>query len=136
LRSNPGSQSDLIDFFFETRTQKKMAVPYGNNGSHSEPEKLLVNPLGKKDDAGKPRWDLLPYEAVEQVVQVLTFGAKKYPDPDNWRRVPNHKDRYFAAAMRHLVAWKLGEKVDPETKLPHLAHGVCCMLFLLAKDDE
>lgn len=92
-----------------------------------------------KADAGKARWDLLPYESVEQVVQVLTFGAKKYPDDGkvaNWRLVQGHRERYFAAVMRHLVAWKKGEKVDPETGLPHLAHGVACMLFLLARDEE
>lgn len=94
-----------------------------------------------KDDSAKARWDLLPYESVEQVVQVLTFGAKKYPQPEdqqipNWRLVKQHRERYFAAAMRHLVSWKKGEKVDPETGLSHLAHGVCCMLFLLARDEE
>lgn len=92
---------------------------------------------GKKDDKDKARWDLLPYEAVEQVVKVLTFGDKKYPQQGNipnWRLVPNHRDRYFAAAMRHMVAWRQGESIDAETGLPHLSHGIACLLFLLAKD--
>ena len=35
---------------------------------------------GRKDDHGKPRWDLLPWDEVEDVVKVLTKGAVKYED--------------------------------------------------------
>lgn len=87
-------------------------------------------PLGTKYDAQKPRWDLLPLGPVEDVVRVLTHGAAKYSD-NNWRYVPNAHDRYFAAAMRHLVAYRQGELLDPESGLPHLAHAVCCLLFLM-----
>jgi hypothetical protein len=90
--------------------------------------------LGRKDDNGKPRWDLLPLEAVGQVVDVLTFGEQKYA-PDGWRHVPSPRRRYYAAAMRHLVAWWLGSPTDPESGLPHLAHAACCILFLLETDE-
>lgn len=91
--------------------------------------------LGRKDDTGKPQWGLLPFEAVSQVVDVLTFGARKYA-PGNWRHVPNANERYFDAAMRHLVAWKQGERLDPESGLHHLAHAGCCVLFALALDSK
>ncbi len=90
---------------------------------------------GRKDDQGKPRWGLLPFEAVSQVVDVLTFGAKKYA-PDNWRHVPDARNRYFDAAMRHLVTWKQGERKDPESGHHHLAHAACCVLFALALDPD
>lgn len=90
---------------------------------------------GKKLDAGKARWDLLPWKATGAIVDVLTFGAKKY-SPNNWRKVPEARDRYLAAAMRHLVAWADGEKRDPESGLHHLAHAGCCILFLLELDSE
>ena len=51
---------------------------------------------GRKDDAEKPRWDLLPWGPVGEVVAVLTFGARKYA-PDNWKHVPAARERYFAA---------------------------------------
>lgn len=89
---------------------------------------------GSKHDAEKARWDLLPLGAVSAVVDVLTYGAKKYA-PDNWRLVSDARTRYFAAAMRHVVAWKRGERLDAESGLPHLAHAACCLLFILEVDD-
>lgn len=85
---------------------------------------------GRKFDTGKPEYGLLPPFALEEIVKVLTAGAQKY-DRDNWRRVPEGNRRYFDAAQRHIWAWKRGEKLDPETGLPHLAHASCCLLFLL-----
>jgi len=63
------------------------------------------------------------------VAEVLTMGAKKYA-PDNWRKVPDAKDRYLSAALRHLSARAQGEWLDPETGLPHTAHAICCLMFL------
>ena len=90
---------------------------------------------GAKHDQTKPKWDLLPWRQVGKVVDVLTFGADKYA-PRNWELVQSPKERYFAAAMRHLVAWKEGERRDPESKLSHLAHAACCLLFLMWFDDN
>ena len=85
---------------------------------------------GRKADAGKPRLSLLPWRAVQQIVSVLEFGAAKY-GADNWQRVPEARQRYFDATMRHLLAWWDGERIDAESGLPHLAHAGCCILFLL-----
>ena len=91
---------------------------------------------GIKFDNSKSRWELLPYREVEEVVKVLTYGAKKYTD-NNWMLVVKKgKMRYFSAALRHLVAWKLGRKVDEETKLHPLAHAIACLLFLIWIDKE
>jgi len=96
-------------------------------------DKPDLTKVGVKYDGGKPEYDLVPSLALEETVQVLTFGAKKYA-PDNWKRVPDGKRRYFSAAMRHMWAWWRGEKLDPETGLNHLAHAMCCLMFLLEKD--
>jgi len=88
---------------------------------------------GKKYDDGKMPWHLLPWAATERVVEVLAHGAGKY-GPDNWRKVKPIDARYFSAAMRHLMAWRTGESLDPDSGLPHLAHAACCVLFLL--EDE
>lgn len=88
---------------------------------------------GRKCSNGTLRWGLLPFAPLRDVVKVLTHGAVKYA-PESWRKVPDWRERYFDAAMRHLVAWREGERLDGEWNLPHLAHAVCCLLFLAALD--
>lgn len=90
---------------------------------------------GLKHDHDKARWDLLPWRATEEVVEVVTVGARKYA-PDNWRKVEGWRWRYFAAAIRHIVAWWRGEKRDPETSRHQLAHAACCILFILELELE
>ena len=104
----------------------KGAVCNSENGDTSMAE-------GQKFDENKPRWDLLPLTTLEPVVRVLTYGAKKYAD-NNWQQVDSPKARYFAAAMRHLTAWQAGEETDYESGEKHLAHAMCCLLFLLHFD--
>lgn len=94
-----------------------------------------VTKEGQKHDQAKPRFSLIPQAPLWQVVEVLEFGANKY-GAENWRHVPNAKERYFNACHRHLNAWWAGEKVDSESGLPHLAHAVCCLMFLMWGDDE
>jgi len=86
--------------------------------------------VGLKFDDNKLRWDLLPIKELEQVVEVITHGCQKY-GPNNWKSVKPFNDRYFAALMRHLVAWRGGENIDPDSKLHHLSHAACNILFLL-----
>jgi hypothetical protein len=89
---------------------------------------------GRKDDSDKLPWDLLPGDAVEEIVKVLDFGAKKYA-PHNWSKGMAWS-RPFAALMRHMWAWWGGQDKDPETGLSHLSHAGCCVLFLLAYEKR
>lgn len=88
---------------------------------------------GKKWDAGKRRWDLLPWDQVGQIVDILGHGADKYGE-NNWRELARFDDRYFAAVMRHLTAWRRGERIDPDSGHTHLAHAACGLLFLMWGD--
>jgi hypothetical protein len=88
---------------------------------------------GRKFDGGKLEYGLLPPLALKSVVDVLTFGAQKY-ERDNWKHVPDSKRRYFDAAQRHMWAWKEGEVDDPESGRHHLAHALCCLMFLYEHD--
>jgi hypothetical protein len=90
---------------------------------------------GIKHDKDKLEWWLLPFKSLEPVVRVLMFGAKKYA-PDNWKNVEPYRERYFSACMRHLTAWFEGERKDPETGEHHLAHAICCLLFILWKEKS
>lgn len=90
--------------------------------------------IGVKFDQGKIDWSLLPWDGLEPVVRVLEFGAEKYAR-DNWRKVPNSTARYRKALLRHVIAWCAGQENDPETGESHLAHAVCCGIFLLGKRE-
>jgi len=87
---------------------------------------------GIKYDDEKLEWDMVPWEAMEPVVRVLMFGAKKY-EPNNWKFV-EPKNRYTNATFRHLIDYTKGEQLDPETGESHLAHAICCLLFKLWDD--
>lgn len=92
---------------------------------------------GIKYDEGKRQWHLLvnkhTIKAIEEVIKVLEYGAKKYP-PHNWVHVAEEdteNTRYFNASFRHATAF---EKYDKESGLHHLAHKICCDLFQLSKE--
>ena len=87
-------------------------------------------PPFRKADAGKPRPTLLPAKALQNIVEVLEFGAEKY-GRDNWRNVDDPQ-RYLDAALRHLSAMQIEglRTVDKESGLPHIDHAACCLLFL------
>lgn len=83
-----------------------------------------------KHDHDKPRMDLLDPYAVEQLALVLGFGAKKY-SAWNWTRGFQYS-RLVGAALRHIFAFMRGEDLDSESGLSHLAHAMCCLMFLLS----
>lgn len=87
---------------------------------------------GVKHDSDKLRYDLVPPEALEEIVKGLTFGAAKYTDR-NWEKGINY-GRVYGAMMRHMQAFWRGEDVDHESGLSHLSHAGCCLFFLLTYD--
>ena len=98
-------------------------------------EAMTAPKQGIEYDDGKARWELIPFRAMRAVVDVLTHGSRKYAD-DNWKIVPYARKRYIIAASRHLTDWAGGEKKDSETGKSHLAHAICCLLFLLWFEQE
>lgn len=89
---------------------------------------------GTKHDENKPRMELLPPEALEEMSKVLAFGANKY-DRDQWRGGFNWS-RLLGASLRHIVSFIGGEDKDPESGLSHLAHAGCCIMFLIAHEKS
>jgi hypothetical protein len=89
--------------------------------------------VGRKDDAGKLRFDLVDVAFEEGLADVLTYGANKY-GANNWQKVEDPRERYYAALRRHVSDWRkastAAERLDPESGRHHLLHAACCVMFL------
>ena len=81
---------------------------------------------GAKRTDQKPRFDLIPFEFLESVAQVLSSGAATYR-PYHWKR--GQKDFFLDTwnhALTHLEKFKEGD-----TSEDHLAHLACNVAFMI-----
>jgi len=120
------SEMTLADFFNEGR---EGAIEYFKDNSS------VTN--GCKHDSGKPEMNLMLSfsNALLAVGEVATFGRKKY-SKDGWLSVPNAKDRYTAALLRHLMS---DSEVDEGSGLRHAAHtawNALAILELKIREEE
>lgn len=84
---------------------------------------------GIRFDQGKPRYDLIPPEVLEEYAKVMEFGARKYADR-NWEKGMKW-GRVFRSALSHLLKFWRGETYDEESGLHHLAHALWNVAALL-----
>jgi len=118
-----------------------------------------------KYDEGKERYDLIPIECYEAIMgkgdffwakeyetfrnrynmsalkglvgvkRVLEYGLEKYGVKDSWKEVPDAKQRYMAAYLRHTIYegeyYLARDHVDAESGLPSAHHALCNIVFLL-----
>lgn len=89
--------------------------------------------VAAKYDDDKAMFDLIPGGPLSQLAEVYTMGAKKYA-PRNWEKGLKW-GRVYAAIMRHLWAYWMGEDTDKESGKSHLAHAAwgCFSLMEYAK---
>lgn len=85
---------------------------------------------GVRHDAGKPRYDLLPPDAMADLVAVYTAGVEEY-GARNWEKGMSW-GRVVGSLLRHTFAWMRGEDLDPKSGLPHMAHAAWNALTLCA----
>lgn len=118
-----------------------------------------------KFDQGKTDWSLIPVECYEAIVgknynyywssvfnfiidqcdypvheslakvrEILEHGAEKY-ERESWKKVPDAKQRYFAAFMRHSFCdeGKALPKhhIDADSGFPSVWHALTNVIFLL-----
>lgn len=88
-----------------------------------------------KKDKGKPPVELLPIKALLKAAEVFAHGANKY-SKWSWREVDNWQWRYYASVLRHLFAWRQGEKYDPDSGLSHLAHALTNLMIMVTLEEE
>lgn len=80
-------------------------------------------------DFGKLRWDLVPDDALEKVVEIFTHGSAKYND-ENWRDGFSWK-RCIGSLKRHLKAFTIGEDIDEDSGCLHLSQVIWNAMVLL-----
>lgn len=85
--------------------------------------------LGTKFDNEKPQIDLIPYEAIEEIAKVLTFGATKY-NVANWADGIEMR-RLLSATFRHLGKFNAGEDMDDESLTLHLGNAAANLCFAI-----
>jgi hypothetical protein len=97
---------------------------------HHPKEEITVSPTGGlRFNKNKLPLSWVPTSLVRAVAGVLKKGAEKYAK-DNWRKGMSWTE-VSESLERHLLAWRDGEDLDPETELPHLDHMACNIAFLI-----
>jgi len=82
----------------------------------------------------KVRMELVPSEMIEALARPLTYGAKKY-DSFNWEKGIPYLTSY-AAAMRHLLAWRKGVDIDEESGLRHIEQAMLNLGMIVTQTER
>lgn len=91
---------------------------------------------GLRYNGNKVRLSLVPPEFLLAVAEVLEFGATKY-DANNWRKFDSDQVKgCIDSVMRHLEAYRMGQWLDEESNLPHLAHAATNLAFMITLKDK
>ena len=121
------------------KKNKKITKPIIEKPEYKEQVGIRDLSKGMKWDGGKLRWELLDLKLLEPIVYRYTAGAEKY-GPNNWQKVENGAERYYAAAMRHLVDYRSGERDDPDPRFAefpsHLAAAIWNLISCLHFEME
>lgn len=110
---------------------RKKQIEKENEALRLEPEatKPLDTKLAARYNAGKPPLSMVESSLIEEVAKVLDFGSRKY-SRNNWRKGLKFNS-VIDSILRHLLAFKDGQDLDPESGLSHLGHIGCNLQFLI-----
>jgi len=84
---------------------------------------------------GKAPLEYLVLSVLEGDARVHKSGADKY-GIRNWLIDRIKASTYIAAILRHLIAWALGQDLDPDSGESHLLHIRACCAILLDSADH
>jgi hypothetical protein len=84
------------------------------------------------------RYDLFPFDVLQEIVEVLTFGEEKHVitkqgEGVTWRAGVPYSQR-INKAMRHLIAFAFKKNKDEESGRHTLAHAIVQLMFLMGMD--
>lgn len=98
---------------------------------------------GMKETTGKVRWDLLPWQVLDELAKVYEYGDLNKYTPGNWMK-GYEWFKSIRAIFSHATAWIRGEQYDSEAfertglKVHHLAMVAwhCFTLIHFEKYDK
>ena len=108
----------------------KIVAQKGLEGSPLPAETPAPPNVLRKLVEGKLRHDCVPPIALVALAEAMQNGADKY-GKFNWRSTGVSRANYYAAMMRHLLAWANGEEVAPDSGVSHLGHIMANCAILL-----
>lgn len=97
-------------------------------------EEIQTDPeTGGQKGTKQEEFGLIPFYPLKEVAKVYGYGASKYA-PQNWRR--GYPWTWSVSALfRHITAFLVGESMDKESGIHHLAHATF-HLFLLIESER
>ncbi|MEM8849258.1 MAG: dATP/dGTP diphosphohydrolase domain-containing protein [Pseudomonadota bacterium] len=101
------------------------ALDYIDPDPDAQPKPHPADPKQGAGDAKVP-FATLPFAVLTELAVAHGEGALKY-GRHNWRYGEVLASTYYAAALRHLVAWIEGEDTDPDSGLSHLVKAMASL---------
>lgn len=144
LRYNSGkSRWDLIPYstinvFFGNSTYNSISasevmlymyewLDQGSDTKDSNPIlEIVLHTVAFMMSSEEEEWEI---HSLNHMANVLAMGAQKY-EHRNWERGMSWSN-VGASFLRHYTAYLTGEVFDTESELPHLAHCMCNLAFLI-----
>lgn len=97
-----------------------------------EVSSLMQDSVFKKKESNKPEMWLLPFEALEQISDLMTWANNNKYTKHSWRTLPNGEEQYLNAMLRHMSAMQQGEEVCSDMPFPHAVAIATDALFFLS----
>lgn len=96
------------------------------------PGKVMKRVKRKRD------WSLMPLSVFGEIIDVMQW-ANERPDsaytPGSWREMPDWREAYSSALLRHLDEFQQGRERDHESNLRSLAHAGSCIAIMIARSQ-
>jgi hypothetical protein len=109
----------LVEGSRPTRAYSKTGAPIERGVDPKERSSLQKVPL-----------HILPPSLLVYAALAFRDGAGKY-GAFNWRKTKIVGTIYYAAALRHMLAWWDGEELAVDSGVPHLAHALACLAIII-----
>ena len=149
-----GNEYEIETIFNDSSCYLKKLGSCSFDESFLEP--ISAEPVSLRYNTNKPKWSLMDYESIEDMLRVLAYGRHKYsifadengvehkgvditPEQaatmeclydarDNWKNKTD-MEVPIDSLQRHIAAIMKGEQNDKESGLPHIAHVMANAMF-------